>query len=68
MDENQPGREAEARSLDDLTEEQPDSLDRVSGTRRAHDLPPNPEPAEGPRDKRFTEDTLSDDDQTTDVH
>jgi hypothetical protein len=32
----------------------------MTGTKVAHDLPPNPEPAEGPRDKAFTQETVSD--------
>lgn len=58
MVESRSGREAETQSAEDLSDERNESTDGASGTQGAHGLPPNPEPAEGPRDKRFTEDTL----------
>ena len=58
MEENRSGRLAETQAIEDLNDEGCAPGKGTSGTEQAHDLPPNPEPAEGPRDKRFTEDTL----------
>jgi hypothetical protein len=54
MTENRAGREAETQKSTDQRTEQPT---KQSGDELAHNQPPNPEPAEGPRDPDYTGDT-----------
>ena len=55
MTENDPRRMPKAQPMSDAPADKPvvDPGDD-SGTSEAHDLPPNPEPVEGPRDKKST--------------
>lgn len=54
MTESRSGREAETKEGADQRREQPTEQ---TGDEMAHNQPPNPEPAEGPRDPAFTDDT-----------
>ena len=54
MTENRAGREAETQKSADQRGDQPT---KQSGDEIAHNQPPNPEPAEGPRDPEYTRDT-----------
>jgi len=56
MTENRSGREAETQPNADQLDEQPT---KQTGDEMAHGQPPNPEPAEGPRDPAYTQDTIS---------
>jgi len=55
MTENRAGREAETQKSADKRDDQ---LTKQSGDEIAHNQPPNPEPAEGPRDPEYTRDTV----------
>jgi len=61
MTKNRSGREAETQPSADQRHDKPT---KETGDEMAHGQPPNPEPAEGPRDPQYTRDTVSD--STTD--
>ena len=57
MPEKPSGRDAETQRAADQRDDQPT---KQSGSELAHGQPPNPEPAAGPRDPEFTQNTVPD--------